>query len=375
VLRHRAEQALLGALIAGGDPAVVKDVRAGDFTDRVHQAIFAAITRQDQYRRGRLASRVQLWLARLCGPRLASVVAYLEQLPALSPRHGHLLLYGVMVLQSRQQAMASRSQEHGSPDAQLTGADLWLSSAAGGRRSGKRSGGHPAAHADGGDRLAAETERLARALAPAMRRVRERGSSQGGAGRTGGGTVLANGADGGAFRGADVQELVLAGLMRHPGRDGPGLVGRVPPEVFGSRDRQELYTVIRRIIAARLPLDPLIAAWEAHRREASRDAQAPPDAPGRESAAVLALRLGEMPAAPGMAGVLCRGLLGDYELTRMLGPGWPRKATIQPADAPRVPGAPRVRPAPSRPEAGPAEPQAWRRPPEQGPGGRVPRHG
>ena len=80
------------------------------------------------------------------------------------------------------------------------------------------------------------------------------------------------------------------------------------------------------------PLDPLIAAWEAHRWEARRGGHSQ----GREPLAALALRLGAMPTAPGTAGLLARCLLADYEMTRAFGPGWIRQADLMPGNGPKA---------------------------------------
>jgi len=152
VLVHRAEQALLGALLAGGNPAVVREVRPEDFTDPVHQALYAAIT--GQYRRG---GRLRAWLARAVSLRVARAAQYAQGLPARCPRRSHLLAYGAMIVEARRQAAGDEPQDSG-PDAQLAGADVWLSSATG--KAGDR------------ERLAPGTQRLARALAPIAKRLR-----------------------------------------------------------------------------------------------------------------------------------------------------------------------------------------------------------
>lgn len=351
-LRHRAEQALLGALLAGGDPAVVGDVRAGDFIDPEHQAIYAAIT--GQYRGGELASGLQVRLARLGRLHLARAVAYAGALPQLCPQPDHLPAYGAMVMQDQRRAGAPQpgSRDSGGPDGQLAGADSWLSSATDWRSA-----------AAGGWAPEPGTRRLARAMAPVVRRLREQGATQPAEGRTGGGSVLPDGDGSGALRGGDLQELVLADLIRHPGAGTRGLAGRVPPAVFGARERQELFVVIRGILAQGRPLDPLIAAWEARQWEAWRGS--PREG---ESLAALALRLGEMPTIPGTAGLLTRGLLADYELTRAFGPGWMRQRDLIGGSGPKagsggqVRRAARVTPGAARSGQAPAWPPAPGRP-------------
>jgi hypothetical protein len=373
ILAHRAEQALLGALLAGASPAAVADVRPADFRDPAHRAIYAALT--GQFRRGGPVAGVRAWAARAGGLRVARVAEYAEGLPARCPRPGHLLAYGAMVLQGRRPS-GTQPHESGGPARQLAGADAWLSSATGRHARGRAPGTGP----PGGERrLAPGVQRLARALAPIVQRLRDQAAPGRGHGEMGDGVVLAHGKTGNVTA-AGLQELVLAGLMRHPA-EGQALAGRVPPEVFGDGPRRELYTVVRQLIARRLPVDPLIAAWEGRRRDAR-----PAGAAG-ESAAELALRLGELPALPGTAGHLCRGLLADYELTRAYGRDWPRQQLNwggrQPGPAAReapavvgpATGAATAAQAPARKRVGPVR-QDVRPPRPSGPAaGTVPRHG
>ena len=371
VLAHRAEQALLGALIAGADPAVVGEVRPGDFTGPVHQALYAAIT--GQYRRGGPASRVRAWLARVAGLRVARAAEYAEGLPARCPERSHLLAYGAMVAEARRQGAGNQPQASAGPDGQLAGAEAWLASAAGRRRrAGARGARRPGASDDRGG-LAPGTQRLARALAPAAKRLRGQVTAGRGGGGPDAGVVLAREGTGNVT-GAALQELALAGLMRRP-VEGRALAGLVPPGAFGSPGRQQLYTVIAQLIAQRLPVDPLIVAWQARKRAG-------------EPAAELALRLGEVATVPGMAGLVCRGLHADYELTRAWGRDWPRQE-LHLGDRPPGPAAPQglrmpgatpvaavARPARSAKTAGPAAAQGIRRPAPPGPAaGTVPRPG
>jgi len=370
-LVHRAEQALLGALMAGADPAAVREVRPFHFIDGQHQAIYAAVT--GQYRRGGLVGRVRAWLALLGGLRTARAAAYAAELPGLCPRRGHHQVYGAMVLQARRAAEGG-AQEGAGPGRQLAGAASWLSSVTGRRRSRAREGGQP----DEGGRLAPGTERLARALGPVVARLRGELAAEGGR-RAVAGPVLSKGftRTGQAFTAQDLQDLVLAGLMRYPGAGGPELAGRVPPEAFGSGARRELYVVIRNLIGRRVPVDPLIVAWEATGRQQAT-------APGPSETAVLALELGQLPTAPGMAGHLGRGLLADHVLTRAYGQDWTRQPLGRPAAAsPDAPPAGAATPAPARTAQAAPRPQAglgtlpggFSRPPRPDGRGMTPRHG
>ena len=369
-LAHRAEQALLGALIAGANPAVVRDVHPADFRDPVHQAIYAAIT--GQFSPGGPAGRVRAGLDRAAGVRVAQAAEYAAGLPAHCPRRDHLLVYGAMVLEVQRPAPGTQPLEGGDPGRRLAGADAWLSSAT----SRGRGATQPGATGDGRGRLAPGTQRLARALAPIAKRLRDPVAAERLGSEAVAGVVLPHGKTG-KVTAADLQDLVLAGLMRHPGQ-GRALAGRVPPEVFGGT-RRELYMVVRQLLTRRLPVDALIVAWEARKKEA---------AGAGEPAAVLALRLGEWPVLPGTAGHLCRGLLADYELTTALGRDWIRQELSLgdrqrgPAvpDGPRAAGAPpgaaRTVQAPAPRPAGPGVQQDIRRPQPSGPAaGIVPRHG
>jgi hypothetical protein len=119
--------------------------------------------------------------------------------------------------------------------------------------------------------------------------------------------------------------------MRHPDHGTRALVDRLPPQVLGTRARQELFIVIRGMIRQGRPLDPLTAAWEARGWEAWRGT-----ARDDQSIAALALRLGKLPTLPGTAGLLGRGLLADYQLTRALGPGWIRQPDLRLGGEPKA---------------------------------------
>ena len=101
-LAHRAEQALLGGLLAGGDPGIVAQVRAGDFSDPRHQAIYLTLAGttepadgQADGRRGRL------------GRIAADSRKFLEELPLLGGerlRHFHVHAHKLVALSAAAQA-------------------------------------------------------------------------------------------------------------------------------------------------------------------------------------------------------------------------------------------------------------------------------
>jgi hypothetical protein len=84
-LVHRAEQAVLGALLAGHDAAAVRDLHAGHFTDPAHQALYLAITGQET---GGMAGRLRYQLARLTSARLRRTAAYAGVVRGMCPEPG-----------------------------------------------------------------------------------------------------------------------------------------------------------------------------------------------------------------------------------------------------------------------------------------------
>jgi hypothetical protein len=382
-LVRQAEQAVLGALLAGHDAAAVRDLRTGHFTDPAHQALYLAVTGQETVgMAGQLRSR----LARLTSGRVRNAIAYAGELRGLCPEPGHRWVYAAMLLEARRarnagsDAPAADPRRQASPDQRLAGAGEWLASAAaGGRRR------RPASQQNGPvDR---RTEQLARVLRPVIQALVLEG--RGDAARVdaaGGGPVREGEGDPGGqrrLRGEDLQDAVLADLMRRPG-DGKALVARVPAEAFSPGVRRELYAFLQKAIAAGIPVDPLIAAWQASKREPGQAWQPQPDGRAGESLTALTLRLGEMATVRGTAAVIGRALLAEHECTRAFGPGWTRQPLTWGATRPAVGGqearrAPAVTPGPARPapaararQQAPAAQAIYRRP-EPGGTGPIPR--
>jgi hypothetical protein len=71
-----------------------------------------------------------------------------------------------------------------------------------------------------------------------------------------------------------------------------------------------------------IPVDPLITAWQASKREPEPTWQPEADGAGRQPLTALALRLGEMATVRGTAAVIARVLLADHKCTTAFGPGW-----------------------------------------------------
>jgi hypothetical protein len=319
-LVHRAEQAVLGALLAGHDAAAVRDLHAAHFTDPVHQALYLAITGHDS---DGMAGRLRYQLALLTSARLRRTVAYARELRGRCPEPGHRWVHAAMLLEAARQAgpdaPAAGPQRQAGADQRLAGADEWLAaSGAGGRRPGRVSQQNAP--------LDRRTRQLARTLRPVVQALLRESSGDRAArvGAAGGEPVREGEPDPGAgrrLRREDLQDAVLADLMRRPG-DARTLVARVPAEAFSPGARRELYTLLQKAIAAGIPVDPLITAWQASKREPEPAWQPEADGAGRESLTALTLRLGEMATVRGTAAVIARVLLADHECTTAFGPGW-----------------------------------------------------
>jgi hypothetical protein len=343
-LIYRTEQAVLGALLAGADPLQAGPLGPSRFADPVHQAIYVASTVRSANWTGRLRDQV----ARITSRQVQGAVAYTATLPGLCPDARHLDVYADLLRVAQPQPGVAGSGSAGSPaprqsrvtgdpGQQLEGASQWLSSAARGRHAQRSlwalSG--PVPQAANPKRLDPAVERLARALRAALRSARRRSHDRGARAAVAGPVLAANGTAKPSLRREDLQEAVLADLMRHPG-DGRDLVRRVPLNVFTRGPLQDLYRLISLPIAQGRPVDWLIMAWHARKPELS--AWGPQPANGTtaaESLAQVAVRLGEMRTQRGTAGVIGRALLGDYEVSMAFGPQWPRQRELNWADAGR----------------------------------------
>jgi len=338
-LLHRTEQAVLGALLAGADPARAGMLHANEFADPLHRAIYAAFTQPA----GSWADRLRDWIARITSRRVNDAVDYINELPSRCPNAAHLAMYAAMLRGARpgQQAPAVQPpaqtpRQEPSPAAgagqQLEGASQWLSATAGRQASRRTRDPRQQAGAGPGEALDPATERLSRAIRAAMRSGRfPRGGrspfpepgppvdSSARAGDRGTSPSLSR---------EDLQDAVLADLMRHPA-DGRSLVQRVPLNVFSRGARQELYRLIAQPIAEGKAVDWLITAWQARKQEEScQGAPAAAEGAAPESLAAIAVRLGAMRPRPGTAGVLGRALLGEYEVSTAFGSQWTQQRDL-----------------------------------------------
>jgi hypothetical protein len=315
---HRAEQALLGGLLAGGDPVSVAHVRAGDLRDPRHRAIYAALTGAAGGKGGWRPGRLDRHTRR----RVRKALSYLDVLAGKCPERGHLASYAAMVTARSGRAVSG----HAGADGQLASAASWLTENGARVRRGRRAasalaGGFGAADGDAPpDR---EVARLARALRPFVKvRVDIARKTLAARQAVVSGPVAG---DAGASAGApkvnreSVQRMVLADLMRHSA-NGREAVAWMPAEMFTAGPLRMLYELISVRIAAGAPVDPVIIAREA--RQYGEATSAASRMGARWSLSAIALMIGSTPTACGTARVFGRALLADHVLSERFGVGW-----------------------------------------------------
>jgi hypothetical protein len=348
-LVHRAEQALLGGLLAGGDAGSVSHVRAGDLRDPRHRAILAAFTGVKATASGRggwLRSR----LDRGARQRVREALAYLDVLAGMCPEPDHLASYAAMLTGARSGPAVPGQAGAGE---QLASAGSWLAENGTRARRGARTA---SASADGqgavsGDVLQdREIASLARVLRPAVEsRVEAARKARASRQSPVSGPVAAHASTsvGGRGRGTQpgvnresLQRLVLADLMRRPA-DGRSAVARIPAEMLTAGPLRELYEMISARIVAGEPVDPVIIAWEVRQRDGAVEPAS--EAAARWSLSAIALKIGSTPTARGTARVFGRALLADHVLTERFGIGWtqdPELGGWLGASGPNAPGQP-----------------------------------
>lgn len=370
-LVHRAEQAYLGALlvrqgrvgtgaVVAGDagPDAFAGLRPLDFTDPVHQAIYAALAEQATSRPG-LAASLYAWLrglpARLQGVRARDAGAYMAGLPGLCPDPANLAAYAAMVTEASQQRAALAPAPVPGPAApmpaavprpgsgpgraaaenpRLASAGEWLE---GGSRRHRPVGNRQAALAadapasrTAGD-LPPDVARLARALRSDARSATHQGPQEPAQ------AALTQRSQGAPLDAEALQEQVLAGLMRRPA-DGRDVASWLPDTVFTAGPNRSLYQLISVRLADGRPVDPLIIAWDA-----SVHASVHPDLGGTagtsgtvtgEPLAAAALRLGALDPGPGAAAIFGRALYAEQVCSDAFGLGWPRELARIPIPTP-----------------------------------------
>jgi hypothetical protein len=393
-LVHRAEQAYLGAVIArqgrigtgatvAGDagPDGFASLRPQDFTDPVHQAIYAAVAGQAAPRPRVLAGlyeRLRGLLSRLLHPRARDASAYMAGLPDRCPDPANLPAYAAMVAEASEQRgapvpapapalgpePAPGPRPAGAENPRLASAGEWLEGAGQRRRpAGSRravpAADAPASRADrtAGD-LAPDVARLARAL-----RADARSATRGATGTAR--TPLPPESQPAPLDAEALQEQVLADLMRRPA-DGRDVISWLPDTVFTAGPHRSLYQLISIRLADGRPVDPLIIAWDASMLGGPAGTAGIPETAAGESLAAAALRLGALDSGPGTAAILGRTLYAEHVCTDSFGPGWPEQLSRIPAPAsaptPAVPAHPSRRPEPGPSEAGQAVASATDRP-------------
>jgi DnaB-like helicase N terminal domain len=360
-LAHRAEQALLGAMITqpGRAAALPATVTAGDFADPCHQAIFAALTGTAGEEHGvlRRLRGLLTWFSR----RTRDTKDYMESLPGMCPDAGHLDAYYEMISAAgTQRAAAATAAVTGRGIEMLAGAAMHLAGQAAG--AGKTPAGETG--------LPADVARLARTLgtlAPlhaqrpgdAWQQGQTRRAPAAVAAEAGQGRGEARPAPAGdgespdrrdrpagashAGRPEDVQDAVLASLLRHSGEAGEVTVW-LSAEAFSQGPRRDLYEMITAAIAGGKSVDPLIMAWTAAERLSAGPEPAAGAAGDSSACPEFILTVADIDTGPGTAAVLGRGLLADYVCTARFGADWPRSPQLtrpaaRPAVAPGTPGA------------------------------------
>lgn len=348
-LVHRAEQALLGALIRS--PSRRADLRGllpQDFADQRHQVIFAALTRLAR-QRGRQADRPTNRLTSRPSTQVRDIAAYMAGLPGLCPEPGHLASYAAIVAEVRERrearGRARRDEQARKADGQLAGASAWLAETATSRRrrTGRdsRASGRGDIHPDiarlAGALRASPLFRAqsppvaARAVDSAARVMSEPAKRKPRPWATGpatppGAHIL--------FTVEHLQDQVLADLMC-PSGDGRFVAAWLPARVFAPGPRRDLYELIRIRLGAGKPVDPLIIAWEADLYQRVGRVGNLREAAVGESMPELALRLGTLDIARGTATVLGQALLADHFCAAQFGPDWARSVNLaDPANSP-----------------------------------------
>jgi hypothetical protein len=363
-LIHRAEQAYLGALLAGSNrplPRTATDnpdsglsglMSAADFHDPVHQAIFAAVVGQPADTGG-----ITEWFKHLCGllervfsSKAREAAAYMAGLPGLCPDPANLHAYAAMIAEASQQrvgqARAQAPEQAAGEDPTLASAGTWLDNQATAPRSASRhqsvqahrdvylnagpaqaAGTSPSASASPDREVgpALDTSRLSRALRADARRMTRPGQDrdyepgQGDGNRTAVGPLV--GVDGltAPVNREHLEDRVLASLMKHPA-DGLAVTGWLPAEAFSTAAHLDLYDLIRQRLAAGRPVDPLIIAWDASQLpNLSPSAE---DYGGSAFLTQVALQVSALDPAPGTAEILGKTLWAEHILTNVLGEDW-----------------------------------------------------
>jgi hypothetical protein len=133
----------------------------------------------------------------------------------------------------------------------------------------------------------------------------------------------------------DLEDAILAGLMKHPG-EARDVTKWLSPAAF-TGPRRELFTMIGEYARERRDIDPVTLAWGSAQANEARPAGTPMAEHEGWLRPEFVLQLDAMSTAPGAASLLGRSLLAERLYTGQHGPEWFR---------PRNPdSAPQARPS------------------------------
>lgn len=354
----RAEQALIGAMLTQPPTGPLSGVEPGSFADPRHQAIYAALTGTGPQPSGPLA-RLRAWVAALpWRQQVRDMRAYLDQLPGICPDSGHLDHYAVIVGEASRQRAAGAPADSGEGSAlhdlnRLAGAATWLASQT--RPAAAKSARQPSAPYAVARAISQQRASAPRTAASQQQASHSKAENSNQPPRP--------------LTGADLEELVLAGLIRHPA-EAPAVLGWLTADAFTGLCRP-VYELIRAAAGQGLPPDPVILTWHARQKQTT-GADAAPVSPDD------VLRIAAIPAAPGTAAILGRALLADRVCTARFGPDWPERRAARERQAQAAPPAADQKAQPKVVPGTPPTPRPARSaaPDNQSPGagrGRIPR--
>lgn len=390
-LVHQVEQALLGAMITRPKAITgLGEIPPELFTDQRHQAIAAALTGTAGTERG-LLGRLRGLFARF-SRQAREAEQYMETLPGLCPDAAHIGSYHRILAEARalREAAAQAAAERAAQNTQTLDAAS--------RNLAVQTGDTPRPTAPG--ELASDVARLARTLSTRTRRPtsapapagnaqpaqqQEASGSQAAGSQTRPApqqarvpaqaastqatpapepgaapqTASRNGHPAAAIRTTrpeDVQDLILAALMRDPD-EARNVCSWLPASVFPEGPRRELFTMISEHVRNRREVDPLIMAWAADLRKSAGPAGDTWNQDEGWASPAFTLGIGRLGTAPGTAIILGRMLLAEHMVTtgtaastRPVVPGTAQTTKPDTSRAPEVTHepAPRQAPAPDR---------------------------
>jgi replicative DNA helicase len=330
-LTHRAEQALLGAMLREPGLAVRLDyLESGDFASNRHRVVFTAImtaSRSGQSDRWRRA------IEKAVSPEISP--QYLDELEAACPDLRHGPAYGVMVLEAsaRRDLLAHVTDLADQAESlRYTAQRLIRAGGTGGHRSEVHAG------------LVADAAMAIRVHTGQFDPDSTRAVTAPPSGSTPG-------------RDAFMEETVLAALIQHH-PDAPRVIRALPfPLAFADPLRRDIYQTIRDLSATGRPVDALTVDWELARSQGSAGRQRPGDGTVTDDLPSYVTRLADV-ATAGKAITITASLLtehlasGRYRQQSAEDRAAPHPGTARPA----APGqaAHLLQPPPDQPGQGPA---------------------